>query len=97
MFVTMTVFIALLIISTNMFGETLVKNTYTEIQPTKEKGLLEGIFDTLDDVPIVNLVTPLLKIMSFQFTDVIPSWLVILLDLMLLFYAFIFLSIWKGS
>lgn len=57
--------------------------------------LLNSVFNVLDKFPILNRITPLFKILTFRYSELIPPWLVYILDLIGIFTIIFFINMWK--
>lgn len=64
---------------------------------TGNTGFLAGLFDTLEDIPVINTFVPLMEIMSFQYTDQVPAVLSIFLHATNIFTIYIIYSLIRGS
>ena len=78
-------FWALLSVFANYFGVELAATrleTVGDIGSTNDRGffgIIGGLLDFLDNIPIINYFVPLLRIMSFQYSDQVPVILTLLL------------------
>jgi len=98
LFVVLVSFWTFLIIFSNIFVDYLEKPLVTgsiediTVKNIPEKdtaSILERIFNVLDNIPVVNVFTPLFKIMLFQYTDQIPYTVSILLSLITALSGFV--------
>lgn len=98
LFVFLVVFWTVLAVLSGMFGEHLTKTDITEISKNSLDRRMNsaGFFDLLNSIPGVNLITPLIKIMAFQYTDSIPIALTLLLDMTGIFTLYIIASMIRG-
>lgn len=99
LFVFLVVFWTMLAVLSNMFGEHLTKTDITTITNTKsvQENNQNWFFNILNGIPGVNLITPLLKIMAFQYTDNIPIALTLMLDMTAIFTLYIVVLVIRGS
>lgn len=87
MFVFLIMLIALLIIISNLIDYNLVEGGEYFITPNNEKikaeksNILDGFYNTIDSIPVVNFISPLVKIMTARYSEeLVPLWLTILID-----------------
>ena len=80
------------------------KTTIADIKGTgdipsddKSGNFLSGIFDTLDDIPIIQLFVPLAKVLTFQYADDLPPAVTMILDMFAVITIFVLLSTVKGG
>lgn len=100
-FTFLIIFWTILIIISNLVDEELTKNgEYYLSGEVKQESqsfinkVLGGIFDTLDKIPVINFLTPILKIMSFQYNqDLVPWWLSWVLNIFTIFTVYIVYSL----
>lgn len=104
LFVTLLCFWAVISILSYTFNEQLTESIISDYKPNynedsseSSKNFITLLFDTLDDVPIVSAFVPLFRIMSFQYTDTVPFWLSIILDMSVVFTGYIMFSLVRGS
>lgn len=71
------VFWTLLLILSNVFQVDLSNARIDNLVPSDQQKatFLDKLFNAIDQIPVVNLINPLLKIMSFQYTDQVPGWI----------------------
>lgn len=75
-----------------------LKSDYSGIEVEEQnviKAFFTDVFETLDQIPIINAFTPLLRIMSFQYSNQIPASLSIFLDSIAILSAFVVVSVFK--
>lgn len=98
LFVFIVCFWTILTLLSNVLGQDLLVNRPSEIANNLdyEKDWITQTFDTLDDVPMVNVFVPLLKILTFSTTSV-PPYLTIILDMMAIFSAYVFVGLIRGN
>lgn len=92
-FVGLVLFWSVIIVSTNVFT-TFIDPVYYDIDgegyfAEEERSWIEGVFTFADKIPVINKITPLLKIMAFSYKpDDVPYefgvilWILSLLSLL---------------
>lgn len=97
LFVVLVSFWTILSIFSFMFGDSLINGQLQELKPDVDvRGTdkwLGGLFETLEDIPVVNSFLPLMKVLTFQYSDNIPTALVLILDATLIFTGYIFVEL----
>lgn len=58
--------------------------------------VVDNITDTLTDIPIIEYIVPLLKILTFQYAEQIPALMVLFLNMIGIFTAYIGLQLIKN-
>lgn len=107
LFVSLVVFYTLIVVFSNVFDVVIVNDvSYTREElrsmsfGERQKAFYEEgvkwLFGHLDDMPVVQYFTPVLKIMSFGFIDQVPALVSILLNMVNVFTAFIVLDQFRG-
>lgn len=96
-------FFTLLTVFSVVFDTALTYTPISNFKPDTTNSNLEGsaswisnTFDSLSDIPIVNLFVPLLKLLTFQYAEV-PTIINIFLDMITLIMSIAFFVAWKGG
>lgn len=93
LFISLIIFWTLLAIFSNAFNVELSKTDIVGLYPDQSQYEQEsykvGLFDWLLKIPGINILVPLLNILTFQYTDTVPVWLTLLLDMTAIFTVFI--------
>lgn len=104
MFVILVCFWTLLTILTNIFEESFSYTDISEFNPDTNEinngghnKLLGWVFNTLDEVPLINAFVPLMKIMTYQYVSGIPGTVSILLNITIIISAYIVYAMIRGN
>lgn len=83
LFIFLLLFWGALIGISNFFGENILIGELGSLSEEEETDLtfIERLFDTLDDIPLLGALTPLLKIMTFQYVNTVPYYVTIILQI----------------
>lgn len=103
LFVFLILFWTLLTIATNISWlgiNDLTPSSITEFTPDGDPvadsgNIITNFIDGLEQMPVLNILVPFFKIISFQYTDQIPSWLSTFLVAFTLFTAYILITMVK--
>jgi hypothetical protein len=107
LFVSLILFWTFLTIFSNVFHNYLEEDLSTSItsltddasldysQKSWWENIFNGVFNVMDEIPIIKLFVPLMKMLTFGYSDKIPGLVVIFLDATLLFTIYVVLDAWK--
>lgn len=101
-FVVLICFWTLLTLGTYAFGEELTGTHISEFMPNEGsdvsgwKSFIGGIFDSVENLPILNVFVPLMKIMTYNYVDGLPLGITLFLQVTLILSAYVVYTMLRG-
>lgn len=98
LFITLICFWTLLLIFSNVFNKELMKSSeiYQKQLSKEDVTFMDHLNSNLGIIPGFALIQPLFNIMTFRYSDIIPLWLTLILDMIAIFSVFIIATLIRG-